>query len=312
MISDKANNGDNTGTAMTTPQARTGLLHKLVRDPVGMIAVTVLTAAILAAILGPMLLGGFQTMNFAMRNAPPQLDAGWEYLLGGDNLGRSVLIRLIIGARTTLAIAASAVLVSMVIGSTLGLIAAYRGGWISDLIMRITDVIMSFPSLLTALIVLYLLGASPLNLVIVLAITRVPVYLRTVRAEVMEIRRRPFVAAARSMGAKAHWIVLRHLLPIVLPTILTIASVDFAAVIIAESGLSFLGLGIQPPDFTWGAMVAAGRSYISTAWWLAFFPGLAITLTTLSLTLLSNWMRLATDPNQSWRFSKASQAEKDQ
>lgn len=299
-----------TGTLTMTSQPRSGLLNKLARDPAALVAATVLAIAVLSAITGPMLLGNSsQVMNFAMRNAPPQLGAGWEYLLGGDNLGRSVLIRLIIGARTTLAIAASAVVVSMLVGSALGLIAAYRGGWLGDLIMRVTDVVMSFPSLLTALIVLYLLGANPLNLVIVLAITRVPVYLRTVRAEVMEIKRRPFVTASRSMGAKPFWIVLRHILPIVLPTIFTIASVDFAAVIIAESGLSFLGLGIHPPDFTWGAMVAAGRSYISTAWWLAFFPGLAITLTTLSLTLLSNWMRLATDPNQSWRFSKA---EKDQ
>ena len=284
-------------------------LKMLLSDGASTFAVSIILIVICCAIFGPVILGATIPMDFSMRNAPPQISSGWQYLLGGDNLGRSLLIRLIVGARTTIAIAASAVLVSMVIGSLLGIIAGYREGLVGSLIMRGTDIIMSFPSLLMALIVLFLLGASATNLIIVLAIARTPVYLRTVRAEVIEIKRRQFVAAARTMGAKPIWIVRRHLLPVVLPTILTIASVDFAAVIIAESGLSFLGLGIQPPEFTWGAMVASGRAYINTAWWLSFFPGLAITLTTISLTLLSNWLRLAMDPNQSWRFVKAGKKE---
>jgi len=281
------------------------ILRALVQDQPAMIAACFLLVLILSATIGASLLASHASgVNMAMRNAPPQLSGGWAYILGGDNLGRSLLARLVVGSRTTLGIAASAVICSMLIGATLGLIAGLRSGIVGDIIMRVTDVIMSFPALLTALIVLYLLGPSVGNLVLVLAITRIPVYLRTVRAEVLEIRRRPFVSAARSMGASEFWVVRHHLLPLVLPTLLTIASVDFAAVIIAESGLSFLGLGIQPPTFTWGAMVATGRAYLTQAWWVTFFPGLAIMLTTLSLTLLSNWLRLVTDPNQRWRFAK--------
>lgn len=284
--------------------AAQNLLRALVQDRPALISACFIVLLVLLATIGASLLGPkASAVNMVFRNAPPQLSGSGLYLLGGDNLGRSVVARLVVGARETLVIAASAVFVSLVVGTTLGVLAGLRQGLLSDIIMRCTDVIMSFPSLLTALIVLYLLGPSSTNLILVLAITRIPVYLRTVRIEVMEVRRRPFVAAARTMGASQTWIVRRHLLPIVAPTLLTIASVDFAAVIIAESGLSFLGLGIQPPDFTWGAMVAAGRAYISQAWWVTFFPGMAIMLTTFSLTLLSNWLRLVTDPNQRWRFT---------
>jgi peptide/nickel transport system permease protein len=168
--------------------------------------------------------------------------------------------------------------------------------------MRLADVIMSFPSLLLAVIVLYMLEPSIINLVIVLAITRIPIYLRTTRAEVLEIRERMFVQAARVMGASDTRIVLRHILPVVVPSLVTIATLDFAFVMLAESSLSFLGIGIQPPEVTWGLMVAQGRPYLAQAWWLALFPGLAIVITTMSLTLLSGWMRTALDPVQRWRL----------
>src|SRR5690606_30261852 len=152
-----------------------------------------------------------------------------------------------------------------------------------QVIMRLADVIMSFPSLLLAVVVLYILGPSILNLVIVLAITRIPVYLRTARAEVLEVRERMFVQAARVMGASPRRIVFRHILPVGLLTLMTIATLDFAFVMLAESSLSVLGIGIQPPEITWGLMISQGRQYLTTAWWLSFWPGLAIILTTLSL-----------------------------
>jgi peptide/nickel transport system permease protein len=168
--------------------------------------------------------------------------------------------------------------------------------------MRLADIVMSFPSLLLALVVLFVLGPSVANLIIVLAITRMPVYLRTTRAEVLEVRQRMFVSAALVMGAGSARIIATHVVPIVLPTLVTIASVDFAAVILTESGLSFLGLGIQPPDFSWGAMVAGGRTFLRTAWWLSVIPGLAIILTTLSLNILAAWARTVMDPQQRWRL----------
>jgi peptide/nickel transport system permease protein len=168
--------------------------------------------------------------------------------------------------------------------------------------MRGADVIMSFPSLLIAVIVLYILGSSILNLMLVLSITRIPVYLRTTRAEVLEIRERMFVQAARVMGASSKRILFRHILPVVLPTLTTLATLDFAYVMLAESALSFLGIGIQPPEITWGLMISQGRQYLTNAWWLSFWPGLAIILTTMSLNLLSNWLRIALDPVQRWRL----------
>jgi peptide/nickel transport system permease protein len=171
--------------------------------------------------------------------------------------------------------------------------------------MRLTDVIISFPNLLLALIVLYIIGPNMVNVVAILAIGALPLYIRTARAETLEIRERMFVSAARTLGVGTFAIVIRHILPLVAPTLTTVAAINFAGVILSESGLSFLGLGIQPPDFTWGAMVASGRQYLQNAWWLSFFPGLFIMLTTLSLNLLANWLRTATDPQQRWRLSIA-------
>ena len=199
-------------------------------------------------------------------------------------------------------IAGSAVCISIVIGCFLGLIAGYSSKFFSHVVMRIADVIMSFPSLLLAVIILYMLPPSLLNIIVVLAITRIPVYLRTARAEVLEIRERMFIQAAQVMGASKKRIIFRHILPIIIPTMVTIATLDFAFVMLAESSLSFLGIGIQPPEITWGLMVAQGRSYLTTAWWLSFWPGLAIILTTLSLNLLSNWLRVVLDPQQRWRM----------
>ena len=200
-------------------------------------------------------------------------------------------------------------LAAATIGGFLGLVSGYSRTQLSNLILRLADVIMSFPSLLLAVIVLYMLQPSIFNLVIVLAITRVPVYLRTVRAEVLEIRERMFVQAARVMGASSLRIILAHILPMVFPTLLTVATLDFAFVMLAESSLSFLGIGIQPPDVTWGLMVAQGRPYINQAWWLCFWPGLMIVLTTMSLNLVSNWLRIALDPTQRWRLERKGAAE---
>lgn len=278
----------------------------LARDRLALAGTIFLVILVLAAIFGPTFVrADADRINFIARNAPPlSFEHGWAHVLGADTLGRPILLRLIVGAQFTLGIAAAAVAGSMTLGGVLGLIAGYSDRWYSHLIMRLADVIMSFPSLLMALIILYTLGPSALNLIVVLAITRIPVYLRTTRAEVLELRERMFVSAARAMGAGTGRILARHIAPLALPTLTTIAAIDFATVILAESSLSFLGLGIQPPQFTWGAMVAAGRGYLASAWWIAFWPGLIIILTTLSLNLLSRWLRTVSDPKQRWRLQK--------
>jgi peptide/nickel transport system permease protein len=278
--------------------------NMLIRDPLALAAATFLLLIALCALVGPYFLGHLATkINLAQRNLPPfTLGHGFVYVLGADSLGRSLLARIVVGAQTSLAISGSVVLVSMAVGGTLGIVAGYLGGWTSTIILRLTDVIFSFPSLLMALIVLYILGPSILNVIMILSVARLPIYIRTTRAEVLEVRERMFVGAARALGVGTPMILVRHILPLVFPTIITIGAVDFASVLLSESGLSFLGLGIQPPEFTWGAMVAIGRNYLQSAWWLSFWPGLMIMATTLSLNLLANWARMASDPQQRWRL----------
>ena len=296
-----------TALAPTAPAERSALrtvLAMLWRDKFATAAVIFLLIAILCATFGPALLGEAATkQNLRGRNLPPfTLDHGWLMILGADALGRPLLARIIVAAQNTLMIAAGAVALSATIGAALGLVAGYGPRWVGTAIMRLADVIMSFPSLLLAVIVLYMLSPSVGNVILVLAITRIPIYLRTTRAEVLEVRERMFVSAAKVMGASNLRIVFRHILPVVLPTLVTIATLDFAFVMLAESSLSFLGIGIQAPEITWGLMVAQGRPYLTNAWWLSFWPGLAIILTTLSLNLLSNWLRIVLDPVQRWRL----------
>lgn len=280
------------------------------RDKLALCAALFLVLLIACVLFGPLLVGeAAGKLGLRQRNLPPfSFEHGLTYFLGADTLGRPILARLIVGAQNTLGIAAAAVMFSMIVGGTLGLVAGYSERWYSHVILRLADVVMSFPSLLLALIVLYTLGPSMTNLVIVLAITRLPIFIRTARAEVLELRERMFVGAALSMGASSGRILFRHIAPLVLPTLATIAAIDFATVILAESSLSFLGLGIQPPDFTWGAMVANGRGYLSSAWWIAFWPGLAILMTTLSLNILASWARTVADPLQRWRLQSLRKA----
>ncbi|MHA3976694.1 ABC transporter permease [Halovulum sp. GXIMD14794] len=286
------------------PHPARQILAMLWRDKFAFAAACFLLLMVFCALFGPALFEEVATkQNLRGRNAPPfDFTKPWLFWLGGDALGRPLLARIIVAAQNTLLVAAGAVVCSLAIGTALGLIAGYTSKLASQVIMRLADVIMSFPSLLLAVIVLYMLSPSVGNLVIVLAITRIPVYLRTSRAEVLEVRERMFVQAAKVMGASKPRIVFRHILPVIFPTLVTIATLDFAFVMLAESSLSFLGIGIQPPEITWGLMVSQGRPYLTTAWWLSFWPGLAIILTTLSLNLLSNWMRTALDPVQRWRL----------
>ncbi|MDT0304514.1 ABC transporter permease [Streptomonospora wellingtoniae] len=277
----------------------------LLKDRLAFAAALVLVAIGAAAVFGPLLLGGLATeQNLRSTNLPPfTLDNGWAFVLGSDSLGRSVAARLVVAARTTLMVAVPAVLLSLTVGSVWGMWAGYHRGWRESVSMRIADVILSFPSLLLAVVVLYVFSPSIANIILVIAIARIPVYLRTARAESAELQSRLFVDAARTFGARSGRIIRRHVAPTVLPTLLTVATLDFCFVMLTESSLSFLGIGIQPPDLSWGLMVAQGRQELQTAWWTVVFPGLAIVITTVSATTLASWARLATDPAQRWRLT---------
>ncbi|MET1034024.1 MAG: ABC transporter permease [Arthrobacter sp.] len=281
------------------------MFRMLLRDKFATLGAVVLLIVAATAVFGPMLMGELATrQNLMFANKPPFDPAnGWEYLLGSDSLGRSVLARLVVATRTTLMVAIPAVLASMLIGSLWGVWAGYHRGWRENVSMRVADVIMSFPSLLLAVVVLYVFSPSVANIVLILALTRIPIYLRTARAESAELQSRTFVDAARTFGARPNAIIVRHVIPVVTPTILTLATLEFCYVMLAESSLSFLGIGIQPPDVSWGLLVSQGRQYLQTAWWLSIFPGVAIVVTAISANLLAAWLRIATDPAQRWRLT---------
>lgn len=242
----------------------------------------------------------------ALRNSPPGTEAldpdAPRHYLGTDALGRDVLSRLIHSARISVAVGFTGVLFSGTLGVFLGLVAGYFRGRVDDLIMRSVDVVMGFPDLLFALFILYVLGSGFWNIVIVFAVIRWPVYARVGRSLTMSIREQSFVSAARTLGCTNRRILFRHMLPNLLSPMIVLATLEVARLIISESALSFLGLGIQPPDTSWGLMLSDGREYMRAAWWLVMFPGLMIAVTALSVNLLATWLRAVTDPVQRWRW----------
>jgi peptide/nickel transport system permease protein len=217
-------------------------------------------------------------------------------------LGRSTVERLLVAGKASLSIAISAAVLAALIGTTLGIVGGYLGGWVDIILMRTADVVMSFPLLLLAVLFTYLLGPSVSVIVGLLAIGRAPLYLRVARAETLEIRTRLFVDAARCLGASPMWIMTREIAPLIVPTTLTLIALDIGQLMLIESALSFLGIGIQPPAVSWGGMVADGRRYLNTAWWLSAAPGLMILLVAIASTQISNWVRLASDPASRWRL----------
>lgn len=217
---------------------------------------------------------------------------------GTDQLGRDILSRVIIGAQPALVVSTFVVTIAAAIGIPLGAIAGYHGGWLDDLLMRVTEVFQSFPPLLLAMITVAILGPSLLNAGIALAISWWPWYARLVRAEARSLRDRPFVEAARATGVPTWLILPRHILRNCMTPILVQGTVDIGAVVLAVGSLAFLGLGAQPPDPDWGLMVAEGRGQIFTAWWISTFPGLAIFFAVLGFNLVGDALRDLLDPRQ--------------
>jgi peptide/nickel transport system permease protein len=226
--------------------------------------------------------------------------------LGTDQLGRDVLARLVAGSRLSLTVGIAAVFGGGLIGLALGVVAGYFGGITDAIVMRLSDIQLAFPFLLVALALVSILGPSLANVIIVLSITSWINYARVVRGDVLSVRNREFVTASRGSGASHLRIMVRHILPNILSPFLVVASFQVAALIIAESSLSFLGLGVPVGTPTWGGMLSDGREYLTDAWWVAFFPGIAIMLTTLSFNLIGDGIRDALDPslNQAARPSK--------
>ena len=231
------------------------------------------------------------------RRQPPVFFGGtWEYPLGTDRIGRDILSRIMYGARVSLFISLVGIFVGGIIGASLGMLAGYFGGWIDTVIMRLVDISLALPAILLALVLAAATGPSFQTIIVVVAFVLWALYARQVRGEVLSIRERDFVARARVAGASQLRVMARHILPNVTNTIIVLATLQVGSVIILEAALSFLGLGIPRPTPAWGIMVADGRQLIVSAWWISFFPGLAITLTVFSLNLLGDWLRDRLDP----------------
>lgn len=285
--------------AIRAVPAPRGLARIWRRSPMALVGGFILLIVVLASILAPVLTPVDPIKpTFSRRLVPPWGLGGSEaYVLGTDNLGRDIFARVLYGGRISLTLASSAVLLAAGAGVVVGLVAGSLGGRVDDLIMRLADVQLAFPVIMLAIAIVAVVGTSPAALVSVLALSGWVLYARTVRANVLTIRQLEYVEAARTVGASDLRIVVRHILPNTLAPILVIGSSQFATMVLLESGLSFLGMGIQPPQPSWGMMLAEGRDYLSNAWWLATIPGMAISLVVLGANLLGDGLRDLLDPH---------------
>ena len=284
----------------TSQSARTfrHVLNVIGRDPLSLASTIVLVIFLLMAI-------------FAYQVAPyPEEGAGRtnvdntmlapsaEHIFGTDRLGRDMLSRVIVGARPALIVPIGVVAFAVLLGAPLGAIAGYKGGWIDEAIMRVTDLFLAFPSLLLAMAIASALGRGLGNAAIALVVSWWPWYTRLVRGVTISLRQRYFVEAAQAIGVSDWVIILRHILPNTISPILVQATVDMGTVILAMGGLAFLGLGTQPPNPDWGLMVSEGRDFILNQWWISTFPGIAIFIVVLAFNLLGDTLRDIFDPRQ--------------
>jgi peptide/nickel transport system permease protein len=275
-------------------------LRRLAARRTALFGLLVVVVVVLTALAAP-LLSPFDPIEQDLgdlRLKPPGFrdTAGRLHPLGTDHLGRDLLARVIYGARPALLVGFAAVAISGLIGMATGLIAGYFGGRLDDILMRLADIQLAFPFILLAIAVIGVLGPSLQTIIVVIGVSSWVVYARIVRGAVLTLREREFVQAALALGGGDGRVVLRHILPNAFTPWLVVATLDMARVIVIESALSFLGLGVQPPTPTWGGMLADGRVYISTAWWLATFPGLAILITVLGINLFGDGLRDTLDP----------------
>ena len=261
------------------------------------ILAVVLTAAGAGLLTGRVLPAANQ-IDLRFRYAPPWPLAGSSlaHLLGTDRLGRDLLSRMLVGAQNSLSVALMAIIFAAAVGTCLGLVAGYRGGWVDSLIMRCVDIMMSFPAILVALMFVVTIGASFTMVVATLALLLWAQYARLVRGQVLSVKERDFVALAQVAGSSTRRILVVHIFPNLVNSVVVLATLQIGWGIVVESALSFLGAGVPPPAPTWGNLVAEGRDVLDQAWWIAVCPGLAIMLVVLSFNLFGDWVRDALDP----------------
>lgn len=283
-------------------QRATGLrvvLRSLGRDRGAILGLLLVLVWLGMGLIGPVVIPGDpnrQELADALR-PPVWLEGGVrEQPLGTDHLGRDILVRIVYGARTSMLIGVSAVAVAAVAGALAGLFAAEWGGLVDEVLMRVADIQLSIPFILLAITVLALLGGSMGSMVLVLVLAGWVIYARVLRSELLYLREVEFVQGARALGASRLRVIFRHLLPNTAGMVVVVATLELANVIILEAALSFLGVGIGPPEVSWGTMLADGRDYLTTEWWIATLPGVAIAVTILGVNLVGDWVRDVLDP----------------
>ena len=273
-----------------------GLLFK---SPVGTIGFVILLLVILSSLLAGVLSPYDPAkMELMDKLLPPAWCEGGSmaHLLGTDSLGRDVLTRCLFGARISLLVGICSVIVAGVIGTVLGLVSGYYGGWADRIIMRIADAFHAIPRILLAMVVLFVMGPSVFTLIMVIGVTNWVSYARIIRGEVLSVKEKEYVKASRTIGTGDFSIIRKHILPNVFAQFIVVSTISVASSIIIEATMSFLGLGIQPPTVSWGVMLSDGRNYLATNWCVCTFPGVAITLTVLGIMFLGNWLRDVLDP----------------
>lgn len=279
--------------AAASPIARAKRLRFWRWWPVGIIALVVLVA-LFAPWLAPY---DPNQQNLLGRLKPPgTVSRSFHYWLGSDELGRDLLSRVIHGARISLMVAFASVVLSGVVGTTLGMIAGYRRGWVEIAVMRVVDVFLSIPAILLAIITVAVLGPGIVNVIMVLALTRWPRYARIAYSQTLSLANMPYVRLSALMGASAPRVLFRHVLPNIVGAVSVVATLEFGLMILFEAGLSFLGLGVQPPTASWGAMLSTGRNYVATAWWVATLPGICLFVLVLAVNLTGDAVRDRLDP----------------
>lgn len=289
-------------SATTTSLRPGGLrraLKQLRRSPVGMIGTFMVVSVVLVALFAPLIAPHDPAQhNRRERFTPPMWMEGGSptNVLGTDQLGRDVFSRLLYGSRISVAVGVASVVIGGALGALFGLLAGLYGGRVDTVISRLIDTFLALPFLILVLAVIGILGPSLLTIILVLGFTGWATYARVVRGETLAMREREFVGAAQALGASRLRVAAKHVFPNISASVIVLATLDVAATILAESSLSFLGLGVQPPAVTWGLMISSGRDYLSSAWWLAVFPGLAISYTVLGVIFLGDFLRDVLDP----------------
>jgi peptide/nickel transport system permease protein len=272
---------------------------RLLRDPGAVVGVVILIVMVGAALLAPFIAPyDPETTDLRARNTPPAWESGGStaHLLGTDPVGRDMLSRMIYGARVSLFVAFTVTVLATIIGVTFGMLAGYYGGVIDEALMRIADLFLVFPFILLAITVIAVLGSGLRNMLIVLVVTGWVQHARLVRGQVLGLRSVQYVDASRVSGARNVRLIVRHILPNIVASVIVLATMQLAFVLLTEAALNFLGLGVDPSTPTWGSMISQGRTYIYNAWWVITFPGIAILLTVLAVNLLGDWLRDTLDP----------------